>query len=299
MGGLENVSVTYIPDVIWIESPRVQALRAKSRRADLAVRVAEGFRKHRSGRNAALIAHYAFLSVFPLMLVLTTVLGFVLEGDSKLRKDIIDSAMNQVPIIGDQVAKDPSKLHGNTVVLVLGLLLALWAGMKAFVAVHGALDDIGEQPLDTRSNLLITRLRALLGIAYVGGAQIVAAILTSLASVTGVAIISKVLLIIFTAAIDTLVLALSYRWLRTAWPSWRSVMPGAIVGGVLFAGLQLIGVAIVGRSIAKASPIYGTFASVIGLLTWLSLHAVIALGGAELNAALVSDGPPHPPDCER
>ena len=298
MGGLETVAVTYIPGVIWIESQRVQALRAKSRRADLAVRVAEGFRKHRSGRNAALIAHYAFLSVFPLMLVLTTVLGFVLEGDSKLRKDIIDSAMNQVPIIGDQIAKDPSKLHGNTVVLILGLLLALWAGMKAFVAVHGALDDIGELPLDQRSNLVITRLRALLGIAYIGGAQIGTAILTSLASVTGVAIISKVMLIIFTAAIDTLVLALSYRWLRTAWPSWRSVMPGAIVGGVLFAGLQLVGVAIVGRSIAKASPVYGTFASVIGLLSWLSLHAIIALGGAELNAALVADGPPHPPDCE-
>ena len=63
-------------------------------------------------------------------------------------------------------------------------------------------------------------------------------------------------------------------------------MPGAIVGGVIFAGLQLFGVAIVGRAIANASPVYGTFASVIGLLTWLSLHAWVALGGAELNAAL-------------
>jgi uncharacterized BrkB/YihY/UPF0761 family membrane protein len=76
------------------------------------------------------------------------------------------------------------------------------------------------------------------------------------------------------------------------------VLPGAIVGGVLFAGLQIVGVAIVGRAIAKASPVYGNFASVIGLLSWLSLHAMIALGGAELNAALVADSPPHPPDCE-
>ena len=70
-------------------------------------------------------------------------------------------------------------------------------------------------------------------------------------------------------------------------------MPGAIVGGVLFAGLQLIGVAIVGRAIAKASPVYGTFASVIGLLTWLSLHAVVALMGAELNAALAKIAQPR------
>ena len=115
---------------------------------------------------------------------------------------------------------------------------------------------------------------------------------------TGIAIISKVLLLVFTTAINTGVLALSYRWLRTSWPSWRTVLPGAIVGGVLFAGLQVVGVAVVGRSISKASPVYGTFASVIGLLFWLSLHAIIALGGAELNAALIDDGPPKPPDCD-
>ena len=159
----------------------------------------------------------------------------MLQSRPKLRADIIDSALAQLPFVGQQIADDPSKLNGNTVVLVLGLAAALWGGMKAFVAVHTALDDIGEQPLDERANLLITRLRALLGMAYVGGAQVATAILTSLASVTGVRVISKVLLLIFTTAINIGVLALSYRWLRTSWPSWRSVLPGAIVGGVLFA----------------------------------------------------------------
>ncbi len=284
---------------MWTENQRVRELRARSRRADLAVRTIEGFREHRSGRNAALIAHFGFLSVFPLLLVFTTVLGFVLQSHAKLRTDIIDSALNQLPFIGQQIATDPAKLHGNAVVLILGLAASLWSGMKAFVAVHGAFDDISEVPLDRRSNLFITRSRALLGMAYVGGAQIVAAILTGLASVTGIAIISKVLLLVFTTGINTGVLALSYRWLRTSWPSWRTVLPGAIVGGVLFAGLQVVGVAVVGRSISKASPVYGTFASVIGLLFWLSLHAIIALGGAELNAALIADPPPKPPDCDQ
>jgi len=264
----------------------------------VALRAIEGFRKHRSGRNAALIAHFGFLSVFPLFLVFTTVLGFLLQSREKLREDIIDSALAQLPFVGKQIADDPSKLNGNAIVLVLGLATALWAGMKAFVAVHGALDDIAEEPLDHRSNLFVTRLRALLGMAYIGGAQVGAAILTSLASVTDVRIINKILLLLFTTAINVGVLTLSYRWLRTALPSWRSVMPGAVVGGVLFEGLQLIGVAIVGRAIANASPVYGTFASVIGLLSWLSLHAIIALAGAELNAALIADRPPRPPDCE-
>lgn len=280
----------------WTEFPRVKAWRARSGPFDLAVRTIEGFRRHRSGRNAALIAHYGFLSIFPLMLVFTTVLGYVLENNEKLRNQIIDSALAQLPIIGEQIAADPSKLHGDALVLILGLTVSLWAGMKAFVAVHGALDDIAEEPLEERANLFVTRLRALLGMVYVGGAQIGTVILATLVGVTGVAVISKVLLLIGTAAIDAGVLALSYRWLRTDTPAWRSLAPGAIVGGVLFLGLQLVGVTIVGGQVAKALPVYGTFASVIGLLFWLSLHAIVALGGAELNAALTTDGPPSPPD---
>jgi uncharacterized BrkB/YihY/UPF0761 family membrane protein len=262
------------------------------------VQTLEGFRRHRSGRNSALIAHFGFVSVFPLMLVFTTVLGFVLQSRPKLRHDIIDSALAQLPFVGEQIATDPSKLHGNAVALVLGLLVSLWGGMKAFVAVQGALDDIAETPLDDRSNLLITRLRAMFGIVYIGGAQIVTAILASLVGMTGVLVINKVLLLIGTAAINTAVLLFSYRFLRAENPTWRSVAPGAIVGGVLFALLQLVGVQVVGRAIANASPVYGAFASVIGLLYWLSLHAIVAIGGAELNAALTRDEPPKPPDCD-
>ncbi len=282
----------------WTEHTRVRALRDRHRPVAITVHALDGFRKHRTGRNAALIAHFGFLSVFPLLLVFTTVLGFVLQSHPNLLEDIVDSALAQLPFVGEQIAADPSKLRGNALVLVLGLLVSLWSGMKAFVAVHGALDDIAEIGLDDRSNLFITRFRALLGMAYIGGAQVGAAILTSLATVTGLRIVGKVLLLIGTVAINAGVLALSYRWLRTTRPAWRTVAPGAIVGGVLFASLQLVGVAVVGRAIANASPVYGDFASVIGLLTWLSLHSVIALAGAELNAALIADGPPQPPDCD-
>ena len=273
----------------WTERPRVRSLRARSRRADVAIRTIEGFQRHRSARNAALISHYGFLSVFPLLLVFTTVLGFVLHSHSTLRNKIINSAMDQLPFIGQQLATDPSRLHGDAVVLILGLLASLWAGMKAFVAVHGALDDIAEVPLDDRANLFVTRLRALFGIIYIGGAQIVAAIVASIVGITGVAVISKILLLLGTAAINAGVLLLSYRWLGTTKTEWRSLVPGSVTGGVLFAGLQFVGVAVVGREIAKASPVYGTFASVIGLLFWLSLHSLIALGGAELNGALRAD----------
>jgi uncharacterized BrkB/YihY/UPF0761 family membrane protein len=282
----------------WTEWGRVQALCKRSRPFGVAVHAIEGFRRHRSGRNAALISHFGFLSVFPLYLAFATVLGFILQSDSSWRDKILNSTLDQLPFVGQQIATDPTELHGNAVVLALGLAGATWAGMKAFVAVHAAFDDVAEEPLDQRANIVKTRVRALLGMAYVGGAQIAGAILASIAGVAGVSIISKVLLLIGTATLDTAILLLSYRWLRTGTPEWRTLLPGAITGGTLFAVLQLIGVALVGRQIAHASPVYGTFASVIGLLFWMSLHATIALGGAELNAALIADKPPQPPDCD-
>src|SRR3954470_13938717 len=194
-----------------MQQERLQNLRARSRRADVVLRTIEGYRDHRSARNATTIAYFGFISVFPLMLVFTTVLGFVLHDNSKLAADIKDSALAQLPFIGEQIAHDPTQLHGNIWALVIGLAVSLWAGMKAFVAVHSALDDIGEQPLDERTNLFLTRVRALLGIAYIGGAQVIGAFLASVASITGVGFITEALLIVSTAFINTAVLALTYR----------------------------------------------------------------------------------------
>jgi uncharacterized BrkB/YihY/UPF0761 family membrane protein len=67
------------------------------------------------------------------------------------------------------------------------------------------------------------------------------------------------------------------------------LLPGAIGAGIAFSILQVVGGALVIRATKKAAPVYGTFASVIGLLTWLSLHAIVALVGVEANAALDRD----------
>lgn len=274
------------PGPPWTQRGRALALRQRSPTADLWLTVIEGFQQHRTGRNAALVAHFGFLSVFPLMVVLTTILGFVLQNRPDLRDDIIDSALSNLPFVGAQIAEDPASLRGSTVVLVIGLLAALWAGMKAFVAVQAALDDIHEIPLNRRSSFVLTRVRAIGGIVVIGGAQLATAFITSLVGIVEAGAVAELALIVAAIAVNTMVLGLTYRWLCSVTDPWRHVLPGAIGGGVLFAILQLLGTTIVTRAIANASPVYGTFASVIGVLTWLSLHATIALVGADLNQVL-------------
>jgi membrane protein len=257
---------------------------------DVALATFEGYREHRSARNATVIAYFGFLSIFPLMLVFTTVLGLVLRDRPDLQDRLVDSVLAQLPIIGETVSNNPSQLSGSFVVLVVGLLGALWAGMKAFVGVFGAFDDVAEVPIDDRSNIVIVRGRALAAIVVIGGAIIGTSTIATLASVARFPVLGRIGLVLGVAAINAVVVALGYRWLCSRRASWREVMPGSIVAGLLFAVLQLFGTTIIGRSIANASPVYGTFATVIALVFWLSLHAQIAILGAEMNRVLVTRG---------
>jgi YihY family inner membrane protein len=250
------------------------------------VEAIDGYRRHLTGRNAALLAYYGFLSLFPLFLVATTVLGFVLQDDERLQQDIVDSALAQIPIVGPTLELEPDALSGSVAVLVFGLLTALWSSMRAFVGMQTAQDDVWEVDIDHRGGLAANRGRALIGIGLVAVAQIAAATATAIVGASELLVVGKVGLVMATLVINVAVLAAIYHWLTSADVTWRQVWPGALFGGIAFTAMQLLGTTVVSRAIARATPVYGTFASVIALLGWLSLHATASLLGAELNAAL-------------
>lgn len=271
----------------WTRSERVLSYRRRSGTIDLVALMAEGWRDHRTGRNAALLAHFGFISVFPLLLVFVTVLGFVLEDRPELAEDIEESALSNIPVIGSQLTLDPSSLTGSWWLFAFGLLTALWAGMKAFAAAQIAMDDTWEVPLDRRPNIANNRLRALAMIGVLGAAQIAGAVVSAVAGGFDLDAIARLGLVIGTFAINVATLLIAYQVLTTRVLAWRQeILPGALAGGAGFTVVQLLGTTVVQRAIANASDVYGTFATVIGLLTWLSLLATSTLAGAELNAAL-------------
>lgn len=271
---------------MWTQRGAIQHLREKSPRVDLAFSTIDGFRRHHAGRHSALLAHYGFLSVFPLLLVLTTLLGFVLQGHSGLRDRILDSTLANIPIVGQTLQMNPAELHGNAVVLGFGLAAVLWAGTKAFVVAQTAMNDIWEIPERARPNVARTRGRALLAIGMIGVAQIGAAIVSGFIGVKGVSWLNRILLASSAVLINIVVLAGSYKVLTARSLTKKQLLPGAIGAGIAFSVLQVLGTTVVLRAITHAAPVYGTFASVIGLITWMSLHAIAALLGVEANVAL-------------
>ncbi|MDX2379081.1 MAG: YhjD/YihY/BrkB family envelope integrity protein [Acidimicrobiia bacterium] len=262
-------------------------LRSRHHAIDVAVETLDGWRRHLSGRNASLLSFFFFLSIFPLLLAATTVLGLVLEDNPDLQERIVDGALAELPVLGSQLQSDPSSLDGNLFVLLFGLVLALWSATKAFVALHGALDDTWEIPVDERASMPVQRALALLGILILGLAQLASLASAVVVQRSDLHAVGDWALIAASAAINAAALLLTYRYLTSASPTWRQILPGALVAALMFTLIQQFGSALVSRITQNASDTYGQFALVLGIVTWLSLLAITALMAAEYNAARV------------
>lgn len=272
--------------VPWTEKPSVLALRHRSALVNTVVRAADQYRIHRIGRNAALISHYGFLSLFPLYLAFTTIIGLVLDSRPELAEDIIDTALARIPIVGPQIASQPEALSGSVPVLVIGLAIALWSGLRAFNVIQMALDDINDVPLDDRRDMVTMRLWSLAAVCIVGVGQVATTALSAFIGITDMQVANKLALLAATVVLSIGMVWLIYHFGTSVRRPFRRLWPGAVFSGVLFAAYQYLGTTIVSRSIERASDVYGTFATVIGLIAWLSLHSMTALLGAEMNRVL-------------
>ena len=109
----------------WTTSDKAMELRERHVAIDVVVDTLDGWRRHFSGRNASVLAFFGFLSIFPLMLAATTILGFVLEGNKDLQDRIIDGALADIPVLEQQLQANPASLTSNWWALIIGLNGAL------------------------------------------------------------------------------------------------------------------------------------------------------------------------------
>jgi membrane protein len=247
----------------------------------LAVR--QKYAEDQGGFLSASVTYYAFFSIFPLLLVLVTLLGYALQGNPSLQHRVLTSALTDFPVIGPQLQTNVHSLRGSVAALAVGIGVALWAGTGVALALENALDHIWGVPIRRRTNPLLGRLRALLWIASIGALTLIGTALGSAGGAVsyGPAVRGAALLV--SLGIDIAVFLVVFRVLTSHSPSWRDVLPGALVAGVAWSVLQGVGGYIVEHQIRHASSTYGVFAIVIGLLSWLYLASNVTLMSAEIN----------------
>ena len=244
--------------------------------------VMKKFGEDQAGNLAALIAYYGFLSLFPLMLVLVTLLGMLLRNNPELQDTIRTSALANVPVIGEEISKNVHSLRGSGLALGIGLALALWAGLGVMKVLQTAMNGVWNVPYRHRPNFWLSLLRAMLLLLVLGVITVASAAAGSVGAgsegwllrIAGIAISVLLNLVLF---------LLAFRILKTEDVAWGDVFPGALIAALAWTALQAVGGYIVSHQLQGASDTYGTFAMVIGLLAWIYLGAQITLFAAEVN----------------
>jgi membrane protein len=266
---------------------RLQALdrlQQRSPRLSFLAAVIKKFGDDQAGSLAALVAYYAFFSLFPLLLVFVTVLGFVLHGDPSAQKSVENSVLGQFPIISGQIRGH--QLQGHAISLVIGLLTTLLAGLGVTAAAQNALNRIWAVPFKDRPNFIHAKLRGLFLLALLGGLFMVATGASGLVSGGLGGPLLKVAGIALSLAINFGLFMASFKLLTSAKLEARELVPGAVFAAIAWELLQVAGGVYIKHVVSKASNTYGTFALVIGVLAWLHLGAQLTIYGAELNSVL-------------
>jgi YihY family inner membrane protein len=256
--------------------------------AAVPVAVVKKFGEDRAGNLAGLIAYYAFFSVFPLLLVLVTVLGFVLADDAQLRRDVLDSALAQFPVLGDQLRDNTGELEGSVFALVVGIGSALWAGIGVMKTAQDAMNDVWDVPIRQRPNLLVAVGRSFGMLVVLGGGVVGTTVLTGAMGAVGSSLVPRAAGVVLGTVLNVGIFLLAFRILTVRDVAVRRLVPGAVLAGVAWMVLQLLGGYLLDTQISKASQTYGAFAVVIGLLWWFYIQAQVVLAAAELNVVLAN-----------
>jgi YihY family inner membrane protein len=250
----------------------------------LPLAVYKKFGEDNGSQLAGLVSYYAFFSLFPLLLVLVTVLGLVLSGDATLQHQIVNSSLASFPVIGPQISNHLHSLSVGGLPLVIGLVLALLAGLGVMHATQIAQDSMWGVKTAERSSFVQRHLRGLLLLVILGAVNIAATVIdgwVDAGSPSGA--LATAGAVIVSLALD-LGLFVAVFVLLTSYPATvREILPGAIVATVAWEILQHAGGYIVSHEISKSSSTYGLFALVLGTLAWLHIGAQATLYSAELN----------------
>jgi membrane protein len=264
--------------------------RLQQRHAWLAFPVAvwKKFGDDQAGNLAALIAYYAFASLFPLLLVFVTVLDIVLRNAPTLHQEVVNSTFGQFPVIGPQLKKNVHSLNATGFALVIGLVLTFLGARGVASAAQNALNTVWAVPYHRRPGFPWNVLRGAGMIIVAGLCVIITTFLSGVAAGVG-HVITGAGGHLATIAVSLLVnigaFWVGFQLATAREVTWRDLFPAALGSAIVWQILQLAGGYLVGHQLAHATNLYGVFGIVLGLLAWLYLQAQATLYAVE--AAMV------------
>jgi uncharacterized BrkB/YihY/UPF0761 family membrane protein len=230
------------------------------------------------------LAWYGFTAIFPLLLVVVTLFGFI--GAASIGNGIIKT-LHEFPVIGTSFnPASPDALHGSTLGLVVGLIGLVYGAQGVTQTAQYAMATVWNIPQTQRTGFLPRLGRSLAGLITIGGAFIVNAFVTSYATGGTTSYAIRIPVLAGLLIINVVLYFATFTLLTAKVIGPRGLLPGAILGAIAFTALITVGTGLMTHQLKNASATYGAFGSVIGIVLLLLLLAKLSMYAAELNPVL-------------
>lgn len=238
--------------------------------------------------KAATLTYYAFLTIFPLLMVSITVLTIVLHDNADLRQRIIHYALENFPGMGGDLQRNVSELNRAGFGLVVGIVLAVWGLQGVANNLQHTLNDLWGVPQKDRPGFLprILRSYALLGIIALDA--VATAFVTHAVFSFGIfSVVEQVFAFLAIVLLNFGVFVVVFKLGSAARLRFRDVWAGSFFTSVCWSILHETGNYLISRQLHNLSDLYGSFALVLGLLFWLYLMSQVLLLAVEIDVVLV------------
>ncbi|HVE62177.1 MAG TPA: YihY/virulence factor BrkB family protein [Mycobacteriales bacterium] len=276
-----------------LDSAKATLPRARQRAPwfDHLVRALGRYKRDSGDRLAASLTFYAFLSLFPLLLLGISVLGFTLSGREELQTRIFGELVQAIPGLADTFEENLDTIRDNAgktgIVALVGVLIA---GLGGVTALRDSLRLMWHQN-PAEGNFITSRLSTAVSLLGLGLTLMVSVALSAIASSllktllravglgTGpvATTVGTVATVALTLGADVLLFLYLFRRLpKVDWP-FRRVLHGAIFGAVGFGLLKFGATFYVARTVSNSSNLYGPVGAVIGILIGINLIARFVL----------------------
>jgi YihY family inner membrane protein len=266
---------------------RIDAFQQRHTATSVTFGVMKKFGDDNAGTLVTNLAYSAFVALFPLLLVLVTVLGLVLADNPSARTTILNSTLSQFPLIGQQLGHNVHSLHRSSMVgLVIGLVGLVWGSTGLAQSGLFAMAQIWNLPGPDRPNFVKRLGRSGLFLAVLGVGVLVTTAVASFGTFGRHNVALGGLAEVVAVAVNIGVFFLAFRVLTPKAVETRRLWPGAVIGGVGWTILQAVGGYLVGHDLRNDGALYGTFGLVLGLLAFVYLSAELTIYAAEVNTVL-------------
>jgi membrane protein len=247
---------------------------------------------------AAGVTYFAFLSIFPLLVLAITLAGiFFTPADAS--EFIFRYAAQYAPGSRQLLAEAMGEAFSNRAdawwLALIGLIALMFSASNAFGILDKAINRAWQS--EKVPGFIVSKLVSFAMMLVVGVLLIlasVAAVVLSMArraasrvaggEVPGSSVFWHIVSIGVSLALVFVIFLLMYRYLPRCDVSWRDVWPGALLAAVAWVLLKELFAIFLSTPLADFSATYGTVSTVVALLIWIYLSSLIILTGAEFTS---------------